>query len=103
MENDIIPLWPLWAAIIGVLFWLIPSLVVANTWDKKGLSYSVGLFVSLFLSPVTGLLLGIFEMSGSYINIETTKECPDCKEHIQASANVCKYCGHKFEKEEVSE
>ena len=35
--------------------------------------------------------------AGESLTDGTTKTCPDCAETVKAAANVCRFCGHRFE------
>lgn len=69
--------------------------------DKKGYSsrswFAGGFFFGIIaLIAITGLPVKWEELSN-------LKECPDCREMIKINANVCKYCGYRFTKEEQEE
>ena len=90
---------------LGIWFWIFLILLngiicgsfCANLASKKG--YSSG---SWFAG---GFFFGIFALiaiAGTPIKEENSnlRECPDCREMIKINANVCKYCGYRFTKEE---
>lgn len=37
------------------------------------------------------------EAAGSVATAGDVKVCPDCAEEIKAAANVCRFCGHRFD------
>jgi len=86
-----------------IVLWIIFCFVVASTWEKKGLSFGKGFVISLFFSPLVGLLMGIFEaMPAREKNQKETEEknekssekteLPPDKQRIGLKFN-CPKCG----------
>ncbi len=38
-------------------------------------------------------------MDEPQLNDDGTKTCPQCAEHVQGAALVCRFCGHRFDEE----
>lgn len=71
-------------------------------WGRKGRSPAAGFFLSLFLTPIVGAVVGLViapdpakrearDLGGGY-----SKPCPRCAESVRRAARVCRYCGHEF-------
>ena len=86
-----------------ILFWVIFSLLVGLYYTRKGHSFAYGFFVSLFLSPLLGFLLGLFlepnikVIENRALQDRTMRKCPDCAELVKAEAIVCRHCGRALE------
>jgi len=50
---------------------------------------------------VVGLVLMVLGLLargvGALAGIGSVKTCPDCRSKIPAPANVCRYCGHRYQ------
>jgi phosphate/sulfate permease len=89
--------------------WLVlcgASAVYATNKGRDG----VGIFfLSLFLSPLVGFVVAFATApySRSVVRMPkrdpdpVTKKCPDWAESIRIEALVCRFCGRKFQPEEV--
>jgi len=95
---------------LPVVFWvalvlqaIVCAILSGDLADKKGYSsgswYAAGLFFGVLgLIAAAGLpTKSALHQTGSAM----LKKCPDCAEDIRGEAFVCKYCGHKFTKEEA--
>ena len=80
---------------------LISAFLSMDVAEKKGYSsgswFAVGFFFGIF---------GLIAAAGLPVNIrgsknELLKTCPDCAELIKMKANVCRYCGKKFDRSET--
>ena len=87
------------------LFWLIYFSIAAamGYWNwRKGHSFPVGIFISVLLTPVAGLLFNLFAKKNSAALRNRIKKdpsgerCPSCNTPISPSAKRCKSCGRKF-------
>lgn len=68
---------------------------------KKGNSFWSGFLISLFLSPVVGLV-AVLAQSKDVKTLEwramrsgELKRCPACAELIKSAATVCRFCKEK--------
>ncbi len=78
--------------------WVAMAFVVAYVAGQKNRS-KVGFFwLSIFLSPLIGLLVAIAIPRGSK-NANRLSQCPYCKEEIVVDALVCRHCGKELEPE----
>lgn len=50
---------------------------------------AIGLLVMLLSALGRGV--------GALTSIGSTKTCPDCRSKIPAAANVCRYCGYRYD------
>lgn len=84
---------------LGLIIWLLLCALAGSVADKKGRAGWVYFAISLFLSPLVGLLL-VLLLSPIKENIEKqqiesgqNRKCPFCAEIIKAEAKTCKHCG----------
>jgi len=86
-----------------VVGWIVLCFVVAYVARQRGRS-GLGLFLlSLFLSPLIGLLVAMAlpvrdrtkerEAKRTALALEDLRTCPVCAEKIQRTAQKCRYCG----------
>lgn len=83
------------------LFWLVLSVLVGLLAVKRGRSWPGWFMLSLFLSPLIGLvaLLVAPNLATAYADAEarvdpsTHVRCPDCRELVRRDARKCKHCG----------
>lgn len=89
--------------LFGSLLVWVPLAGVASTFaTNKGRSGVAFFFLSLFFSPVVGILAAVAakpDMAAieqwAILNAQQ-KECPACAELVRWKARVCRYCGQDF-------
>ena len=94
---------------LSIWFWIFIILLngiifgsfCSNLADKKGYSSGTWFAGGFFFG-----IIALIAIAGSPVKWEefnNLKECPDCREMIKIYANVCKYCGYRFTKEQEEE
>jgi hypothetical protein len=84
-----------------VLGWFVGAVVVGIIAAGKGRSFFGAFLVSLFFSPLIGLVVVLVSKSGAALSEEAARSgdsdefrgCPKCAETIRREALVCKHCG----------
>ena len=85
------------------LFWISFSLLAGYIANKKGNSFGAYFLLSLFLTPLIGLIASIVSSTNTQgveqekLNTGESKRCPYCAELVKAQALICKHCGKDVE------
>ncbi len=82
---------------------IVCAFLSANIAEKKGYNSTNWGLCGFFFG-----FLGLIAAAGLprkqknvFTEYKSQKKCPDCTEFINSEAYVCKYCGHKFDKNDI--
>ena len=78
--------------------WIAFSFGVAHIAGKKNRSRAAFFWLSVFLTPVVGLLVALSISNGSP-KLNKRSGCPYCKEEILMDATICRHCKKELEPE----
>jgi transposase-like protein len=83
---------------VVLIVWLVLCGAVAVYAENKGRSGVGFFFLSLFLSPLVGLVvaLAVRPDERRVAAAQGMKRCPECAEFVQPEAKICRFCQHKF-------
>jgi hypothetical protein len=83
-------------ALIGI--WILLSVLAARIAEGKGRSPGLYLLVSLFLTPVVGILMALVArpdraaVEKSQVSSGDQRKCPFCAELVKREAKICRFC-----------
>ena len=78
-------------SLLIIVLWLVLSVLVSETWRRKGLSTGRGFVISLFFSPLVGILMGIFEVIPTR-NVKQDKLATDVLPPKTEKVKICANC-----------
>lgn len=81
--------------IVIILLWVLPSLLIALTGSNKNLGYWGVFFISIFFSPVVGLICGVASSrkeKKQKAPVQSWK-CTKCGQSFTGMPDACKNCG----------
>lgn len=87
-----------WLTIITV--WILVSVAAGNVAARKGLNKGQYVLLSLFLSPIVGLILAAAatpnqaKADEQQVASGLGRKCPYCAEVVKREATICRFC-HK--------
>lgn len=83
-------------------FWFVFSILAGAIASSKGRSGFGFFLLSVFLSPLVGLIAAIAfpRLDSSDKNSEARARCPECQELVLNTAIKCKHCGAALEPED---
>ena len=91
---------------IAIIVWVLLVVLIsvwANNWGRKASNY---FWLSFFLSPLVGALVLLIKgkdegsLNQRKIDKKEMKQCPYCRELINYTATVCKFCGKSIQTDE---
>jgi len=87
--------------ILVFIAWIALCVVAAYIAGNKGRSGPGIFFLSLFLSPLIGIIVALVLSPDP--TAQGKKKCPECAEFVQPDARTCRFCQHSFVEEEAAE
>jgi hypothetical protein len=91
--------------VLILIVWLALCGAAAYVAENKGRSGMGIFFLSLFLSPLVGIVvaIGIRPDEKKIALAQGKKKCPNCAEFVPPDARACRFCQHSFVEEEAAE
>lgn len=99
------------AILLPIILWILFSMFVADVGKKRVIGYWSVFWLSIFFSPVIGLIIALASPITTLVSppvtkvvtvesendiIGTQKVCPDCAEDVKEAALKCKHCGYRW-------
>jgi len=94
---------------ISIISWFVFSLFAAIIANSKGRSGTGFFLLSIFLSPLIGIIAALIaskntsKVEEKRIKSGTEKKCPYCAELVKNEAIICKHCGKDLSAEALAE
>ena len=80
------------------LCWIIGAVLVGKYSSHKGLSGILFFAISLFASPLVGVLLALVATPDREKAAKRAgmRKCPECAEYVKQEARICRYRRRRF-------
>jgi len=83
---------------IYFLIYIVLALLVALVSLTKRISFAESVFISLFLTPIVGLIIILKTKNNILTRHYTMKHtCSECGNKGIQEQNICSHCGHEME------